>query len=123
MESDQTQARAVALSESDRARLRPGVDTVALEHFLSAVPAPTRRVVLLSFMRDATVDELRAAAGMPEPGPIGEGAAAALPATREDFIITVDSHADPELQRLWRAIEPAVPEHREPAPPPPPDGG
>lgn len=96
------------LTAQDRARLRPTVDVAALERFLAAIPGPTRRVVLLSFMHDATQEELRAAAGF-GPADFGGGVTPPAGAAADDFAIMVDPAASPELHRLWRAIEPAGP--------------
>src|SRR5215208_2630904 len=113
MQTDDSARRADLLADTDRARLRPGVDAAALERFLAAIPGPTRRVVTLSFMRDPTMDELRDAAGLSADDFAASSPALSRAASaqrgQDDFAMMVDPNADPALHRLWRAIEPAEP--------------
>jgi hypothetical protein len=112
------------LTTAERARLRPTVNTEALERFLAAIPAEVRpgvqHAVVLHFSRDVTMTDIRdflnavgsddAAAAVDraittrpavEPGPVTDEP---KPTKNESF--SMEPPTSPRLRALWDAIEP-----------------
>jgi hypothetical protein len=137
MKSSESDQPVPLLTTAERMRLRPSVDTVALERFLAAIPAEVRpgvqRAVVLHFSRDVTMADIRdfleevgsddaaeamgraMAAGpadLPKPEihpPTQPGGLAYEPIPTTDQIFTMEPPKGPRLRALWDAIEPPRP--------------
>jgi len=111
------------LSGNERAKLRPTVDVAALERLLGHLPGEARAALLLACAAEVDEDDLAALGFAPEPPPEppeppeprpGDSRRVAfLPAQASDFIVAFD---DPELQRLWEAVEPRLSSNEGPPP-------
>jgi hypothetical protein len=123
-----------ALTPADRVRLRPTVDTEALERFLAAIPdderAGVRRAAVLHFSRTVTAADIHeflmdignveaanalehatetALDDLPEPEvhhPTQPDALAHQPIPTVDQLFQMDPPDSPRLRALWDAIEP-----------------
>lgn len=91
-----------SLSPEERAGLRPTVDAQALERLLAVAPPESRPLILAVCARDPEP------MGLLEPFPESEAGPRLtfLPFVQRDVMIAFD---DPELQRLWEAVEPSKP--------------
>jgi hypothetical protein len=119
------------LTPTERLRLRPSVDAVALERWLVATAGEARRTVITHFARDVTPDDLRGiyretrataeemaelerslAEELPPPGPIRypgpdapPGALAFASVPYDQYVVQTIPPADPDLRAFWEAIE------------------
>jgi hypothetical protein len=115
------------LTTAELTRLRPTVDTAALERFLAEIPEEVRAgvqsAVVLHFSRDVTMADIRdfllavgnddtaaavdrAIATQPavEPGPVSEE-----PNSPKSELFSMEPPTSPRLRALWDAIEPQQP--------------
>ncbi|MDX2193832.1 MAG: hypothetical protein NW201_10795 [Gemmatimonadales bacterium] len=97
-----------ALSDTERARLRPGVDAAALERFLAAVPPSQRDEFVVQCLADPAPDELRRANLLAY---WTNDPAAGRAAPLRGVVRVAYDFGDPALDALWRAVEPGAPEH------------
>lgn len=109
------------LTTAERTRLRPTVDSDALERFLAAIPeevrAGVRRAAVLHFSRDVTMAEIRdflLAVGNDDAAAAMQSAVAAEPADRPQRepsapatprTFSMEPPSSPWLRELWDAIE------------------
>lgn len=137
MNSSESDKSVPLLTTAERTRLRPSVDTEALERFLAAIPAEVRsgvqRAVVLHFSRDVTKADIRdflievgsddaaevmgraiaaEPADRPKPEvhpPSESGALADEPIPTTQQIFSMEPPKGPRLRALWDAIEPEHP--------------
>lgn len=122
------------LTPTERGRLRPGVDPLAVERLIAAVGGEARRALVVQFAAEVTGDDVRAAltemgadddlaeieraldlaASEPtepprlvEPAPHVPGAVAHVTIATTNFFLQVEPPEDPVLRTLWENVEPS----------------
>lgn len=134
MDNDKYGRGTEPLTPTERARLRAGVDPVALERLIAGVGGEARRALVVHFATEVMVDDLRAALvemgahddlaalergltaaesePMPaprlvEPPPNVPGAVAHVTVPTTNFLLQIRPPEDPALRALWESVEPS----------------
>jgi hypothetical protein len=135
MENDSYGRGTEPLTPTERHRLRPGVDPVALERLIAAAGAEARRALVAHFATEVTPDDLRAALNalgardelaalergldavehepvpppeLVEPPPGVPDAVSHIAVPTTNFIMQVGPPEDPVLRKLWEDVEPSA---------------
>ncbi len=125
MSSSESDKPVPLLTTAERTRLRPTVNTAALEQFLSAIPDEVRpgvqRAVILHFSQAVTMADIRdflIAVGNEDVAEAMKSAVSTTPAdvaksetpaSPENRIFSMEPPKSPGLRALWDAIEPPPP--------------
>jgi hypothetical protein len=122
------------LTPTERGRLRPSVDPIALERLIAAFGREARRALVVHFAGEVTADDVRAALAemgadddlaeleraldaaasepaeaprLVDPAPNVPGALAHGTVPTVNFILQVGRPEDPVLRMLWDNVEPS----------------
>ena len=134
MDNNEYGRGAEPLTPTERGRLRPSVDPVALERLIAASGGEARRALVVHFAGEVTVDDVRAALAemgadddlaeieralelaaseptepprLVEPAPNVPGAVAHMTIPTTNSILQVEPPEDPVLRTLWENVEPS----------------